>query len=151
MTQEEYEERLRALEEQHRADIALLNAAHETRLRSLARLREDAVERQRDGAGPEASFATAPAQIAAVQPSAAAPAPSAKPALARNTVFNDLYGAFDDLPDVFDRHDIIRLLGYTPARATLARALETLKDEGMIALELQSLGGSANRYRKLVD
>lgn len=45
MTREEYEERVRALEEQHRADVAVLNAAHETRLRSLARLREDAMER----------------------------------------------------------------------------------------------------------
>jgi hypothetical protein len=151
MTQEEYEERLRALEEQHRADIALLNAAHETRLRSLARLREDAVEQERRGAAPEASSATASAHAAAVQPSAAAPAPSAKPALAPNAVFNDLYVALDDLPEVFDRHDIIRLLGYVPARATLARALEALKDEGMIALELQSMGGSANRYRKLKD
>ena len=151
MTQEEYEERLRALEEQHRADIALLNAAHETRLRSLARLRDDAVERQRDGAVPEAASATAPAHAAAVEPPAAAPAPSEKPALARYTVLSDLEEALPDLPEVFDRHDIIRLLGYTPARATLARALETLKDEGMIAMELQSLGGSANRYRKLVD
>jgi len=55
MTREEYEERLRALEEQHRADTALLNAAHETRLRSLARLWQDAVEREQFGAAPASS------------------------------------------------------------------------------------------------
>ena len=39
MTREEYEERRCALEEQHRADIALLNAAQELRLRALDRRR----------------------------------------------------------------------------------------------------------------
>lgn len=86
---------------------------------------------------------------AAVEPHVAAAAPSAKPPLAPNAVFNDLYVALD-LPEIFDRYDIIRVLGYVPARATLARALESLKDEGMIALETQSLGGSVNRFRKLV-
>ena len=38
MTREDYEERRRALEEQHRADVALLNATQELRLRSLERL-----------------------------------------------------------------------------------------------------------------
>jgi hypothetical protein len=75
--------------------------------------------------------------------------PSAPPPRAPNTVFSDLCEALPDLPEVFDRHDIIRLLGYVPARATLARALASLKDEGLIAMEMQSLGGSANRYRKL--
>ena len=149
MTREEYEERVRALEEQHHAHIALLNAAHGTRLRALARLWQDAAEREGDGAAAEASSATAPAHIAAVEPPAAAPAPPARPALAPNTVFNDLCAAFPDLPEVFDRNDVIRLLGYVPARATLARALASLNDEGMIAVETQSLGGSVNRYRKL--
>jgi hypothetical protein len=149
MTQEEYEERLRALEEQHRADVALLNAAHETRLRSLSRLREDAMEREGDSAVPETPSATAPAHVAAIEPSAAAATAPPKPALARYTVLYDLEEAFPDVPEVFNRHNIIRLLGYEPARATLARALESLKDEGRIAVEEQSLGGSVNRYRKL--
>ncbi len=39
MTRSEYEARRRALQEQVRADIALIQAAHETRIRSLERLR----------------------------------------------------------------------------------------------------------------
>jgi hypothetical protein len=44
MTRGEYEERRRALEAQRQADIALINAAHETRIRSLDRLWQAAAE-----------------------------------------------------------------------------------------------------------
>ncbi|MEA2559185.1 MAG: hypothetical protein QOH06_689 [Acidobacteriota bacterium] len=141
MTREEYEKRLRALEEQHRADIALLNAAHETRLRSLARLWQDAAEWGQDGAAPGAASATAPANTAT--------GPASKPALARFTVLNDLEEVFPGLPDVFDRRDVVRALGYTPARATLTRAFAMLQEDGLITTDTQSMGGNANRYRKL--
>jgi hypothetical protein len=42
MTGKEHEERRRALEEQLGADIALLNAAHEARIRALDRLQQEA-------------------------------------------------------------------------------------------------------------
>ena len=38
MTREEFEERLRALEAQHQADIALVHAGHEARIRALLSL-----------------------------------------------------------------------------------------------------------------
>jgi len=141
MTQEEYEERRHALEAQHRTDVALLNAAQELRLRALERLWRNGVEEERDAAA-----SVVPA--AAVQPAPAAPAPSPKPMRARYSVVSDLAAALPGLPGIFDRHDIIRALGYVPARTTLLRALDMLKQEGVIAVEDQSPGGLTNRYRK---
>src|SRR5215213_8927520 len=47
MTREEYEERRRAFEEQHRVDVALMNAAQEARIRSLDRLWQEELDRAR--------------------------------------------------------------------------------------------------------
>jgi hypothetical protein len=128
MNREEYEERRRALEEQHRADIALLNAAHELRLRSLERIWGEGVEGE---------------------PSPAAAALARKPMRERYSVGHDLLDSLPKLPTVFDRHDVLRALGYVPARTTLLRALERLVDQGEIAVEEYSPGGVTTVYRKL--
>jgi hypothetical protein len=149
MTHEEYEERRRALEEQHCADVALLNAAHEMRLRSLERVRRESVAGERDAAAPEASAGAAQTVAAVREPDPVATGPAPRPMRERYSVVNDLTAALPDLPEVFDRRDVIRVLGYVPARTTLLRALEMLAKEGMIALENQSSGGVTNSYRKL--
>ena len=131
MTRKEFEERLRALEAQHQADIALMNAAHEARVRSLESLWRTVA--QPDVAAP----ATAPAP----------PAPKLK--RERFSVFNDLAEALPGLPEVFDKHDIVSALGYEPSRATLFRALRALSKQGMIETESSSIGGATSRYRKL--
>jgi hypothetical protein len=78
---------------------------------------------------------------------AADPAP--KPMRERYSVVNDLEAALPDLPEVFDRRDIIRALGYVPARTTLLRALGMLQKEGAIDVEDPSPGGLTTSYRKL--
>jgi hypothetical protein len=50
MTQKEHEEHRRALEQELQADLALIHAAHEARLRSLDRLRQLATEGNEPGA-----------------------------------------------------------------------------------------------------
>lgn len=135
MTREEYEERRRAFEEQHRADVALMNAAQEARIRSLDRLWQE--ELDRSGAAPDAS--PAPAQ----------PAPAPKPMRERYSVVNDLDDALPELPEIFERRDVIRALGYEPPRTTLYHALAQLQKEGAIAIETLSGGGARVRYRKL--
>jgi hypothetical protein len=137
MNREEYEVRRQALEEQHRADVALLNAAHGLRLRSLERLWRGAVEGEQD--------AVAPAAIVR-EPIPVAPAPA--PMRARYALLNDLEAAFPSLPEEFDRKDIIRALGYAPPRTTLLRALNLFREEGLITLETYSPGGMATSYRK---
>ena len=137
MTREEYEKRRRALEEQLRADIALMNAAHETRIRSLERLWQDTAEVSLDSARPVES---------------AAPVPPEKPAprqiRPRGSVLNDLDAAFPRLPKDFDKHDVIKALGYEPAHTTLFRALRQLQAEGTLRIEDHSSGGVTTRYRK---
>lgn len=149
MTREEYEERRLTLEEQHRADLDLLNAAHELRLRDLERVWQGRVEGDWDAAAPDSS--SLPVQPATVlrEPVPAAAVPARKPMRKRYSVVHDLQAALPGLPKVFDRHDILQALGYVPARTTLHRALEVLQQEGMIAVEDHSLGGVTTRYRKL--
>ncbi len=119
MTREEYEERLRALDAQLQADIAMVQAGHEARVRSLESLWKAAK------AGDEK----------AVVP-AAMPAPPAAPGVTARppgATFNDLLEALPRLPEIFDKRDVIRVLGYRPPYTTLLRALESLKESGDIA------------------
>jgi hypothetical protein len=149
MTREEYEERRRALEEQHRADVALLNAAQELRLRSLERLWREGFEGERATVAPDTSVTVAPPVTTVREPVPTAVDPAPKPMRERYSVVNDLEAALPDLPEVFDRRDIIRVLGYVPARTTLLRALGMLKKEGAVAIEDPSPGGLTTSYRKL--
>jgi hypothetical protein len=142
MTREEYEVRRQALEEQHCADVALLSAAHGLRLRSLERLWRGAVEGEQDAVVPEAPATTVH------EPVPAAPDPSPPPVRARHSVLSDLEAAFPGLPEIFDRNDIIGALGYVPPRTTLLRALNLLRQEGVIAIETYSSGGMKTSYRK---
>ena len=127
MTGQEYEKRRQALEEQLRADIALLNAAHEARIRALDRLRQEA-------SGDELP---------------AVPPPAPKPMRPRYSVMSDLEAALPKLPQIFKRQDVLHALGYEPPRTTLFRALNQLQEEGVISAENHSPGGTAVRYRKL--
>ena len=110
-----------------------MDAAHEARIRSLDRLWQEELDRARPAPAPEPP--TAP-----VQPTPARP---------RYSVSDDLDAALPGLPEVFDRRDVVRALGYEPPRTTLYHALERLKDEGVIAIETHSEGGTTARYRKV--
>lgn len=143
MTRKELEERMRALEAQHQADVALMNAAHEARVRSLESLWRTVAPLGADPQ-PTAVAAAAPAPPAPVQEE-----PAPKPKRERFSVLNDLGEALPDLPETFDKHDIDRALGYEPSRATLLRALRALGNQGLIETESMSMGGTTTRYRKL--
>lgn len=119
MTREEYEERRRALDAQLQTDVALVHAGHEARVRSLESLWQAA----KAGDGKAAVPAAAPEPPAA--PQAAARPPGA--------TYNDLLAALPRLPEVFDKRDVVRELGYKPPYTTLLRALEFLKESGEIA------------------
>jgi len=145
MTREEFEERLRALEAQHQTDIALMNAGHEARIRSLLSLWQTTAPPVADP--PVILPAAAPAPPAPSAPPEPAP-PSRR---ARNSLLNDLVEALPELPETFDKHDIARVLGYEPSRATLFRALLTLNKEGLVTTMSTSIGGTeTTRHRKLV-
>lgn len=119
MTREEYEKRLRALEAQLEADIAMVRAGHEARVRSLESLWQAA----KAGDGKAAVPAAAPAPPAAISETARPP----------GATYGDLLAALPRLPEVFDKRDVVRALGYKPPYTTLARTLEYLKESGEIA------------------
>lgn len=146
MTREEFEERLRALEAQHQADVALMNAGHEARIRSLLSLWQTAAP---PAATPQPTVI--PETVPEAPPPAPAPVqePAPKRKRERHSVLNDLAEAFADLPEIFDKHDIVRALGYEPSRTTLFRALLAFNKEGLIATESLSSGGTTTRHRKL--
>ena len=78
-------------------------------------------------------------------------APAPKPKRARFSVLEDLTAVLPELPETFDKHDIARVLGYEPSRATLFRALLALKEGGRIITVSASVGGPASRHRKLAS
>jgi hypothetical protein len=68
----------------------------------------------------------------------------------RGEVQYDLDEAFPRLPEVFDKRDVTRILGYEPARATLFRALQRFLDAGLLATEDHSLPGTTlTAFRKI--
>lgn len=135
MNSEEYERRKRLLDERLRADLELIRAGHAARLRALDALR--------DGSRGE-TLATAETQTGETQD-----APPAVPAARRSSVLHDILDAFPRLPEVFDKADVVRVLGYVPHRATLNRAWERLRSEGKIAMDHPHDGRRPTRYRKL--
>ena len=52
------------------------------------------------------------------------------------------------VPDVFDRDDICRAIGYEPDRGSLYRTFQGLIEEGIIAIERRGAGRKPSRYKK---
>jgi len=142
MTAGEYERRRRAIEEQCQADIELIRAGSQAKLRALERIW---LHSAGDGEAPrQVSGETVPETV---------PGETQDSRTARSSgwadVLYDVKAVFHDLPEVFDKSDLCQAIGYRPSRSTLLRVLEILeKEEKKVALEFQSEGGRPNLYRK---
>lgn len=158
MSPQDYESFRQQLEAQLRADIELLYEAYRAKLRAYEivwRARgelEGASWESRPTSLPPflppllASPEPAPLESAAPLPPAAAPAPpKAEPA----AVYHGLIAALERVAEEFDKHDLLKALGYEPRRATLYRALRDLEEDGAIAVVEQGSGRQATRYRRL--
>jgi hypothetical protein len=167
-------ERYRQLqEEQLRADVELLYEGYCAKLRAF-----EAVERARGEGGalvsplaelPAGSPAAAPppllappsipaisaiSAISAIPPALApAPPPASLPAPRGRSGAHELYSAILDsleqLPEVFDKNDVSRLLGYVPRRTNLHRVYRDLVKEGWLVIEDPRGGRWPVRYRRL--
>src|SRR5687768_3019577 len=106
MTRDEYEARKRRLEDELRSGMELLQAAFQTQFRAL-----EMVWMGTSGEPVSTS------QAVAVPP----PAPEAKRPARRSAgqVYTDLLTALPSLPEIFDRGDICRVIGYKPDRVAL--------------------------------
>ncbi len=148
MTRNEYEQRNRRLEEELRAGVELLETAYRHQVRAL----------QLVWAAAGGDVEIPPSVMAAFPggPASAAPAfqalPAASPQPARRgawDLYNDVQDALDEAPEVFDRSDICRILGYEPNRGSLYRTLQELIRDGACVLEERGAGKVPARYRKI--
>jgi hypothetical protein len=71
--------------------------------------------------------------------------------LRRGEVLEEVTAALPELPEVFDRKDVCRVLGFAPSRATLHRAFGELLLGKSISVEVYSDGHAPTRYRKAPD
>lgn len=159
MRHEEYERRRRALEAQLREDVELLRAGYQAKLRALEMLWlappgaalpqavavSETLQLSETLASSETLPETTPPRSETVTP------PEPPKEIRRGQVRDEIEAAFAELPEEFDRRDVIRVLGYEPPRATLFRVLEQLVVDKWISVAWYSNGRSATRYAKLPE
>jgi hypothetical protein len=137
MTQSEYERRRRLLEEQLQAALDMVRSGYEIAFRALEELREERAAGERNGAK---------AAAGTTRPASAQPRHSRLPI---NQWQDDLESALPTLPEVFTKADLVRALGYQPARGTLLRIFDKLLLERRITVVKASDGGKPTTYRKV--
>src|SRR5262245_48284656 len=150
MTRDEYEDRRRRLDEQLRAGVELLEAAHRQQVRALELVwmatAEGAVTIP---ALPADSSFPPPVSQPAAAPAPAPPAPP--PKRRRRYAFelqDEVRAALARVPDVFDRNQLCQALGYEPDRGSLYRVLWELIKDGALTLEERGGGRTPSRYKK---
>jgi hypothetical protein len=149
----EYQRRRRVIEQQLQEDLELIRAASQARLRALEQLwLAPAGEDPPD----DASVTPASAEVVREEtletvtvphqdPTSPAPAPVRR----RGDLLADILEAFPRLPDVFDKSDIVRLLGYEPTRPSLHRVWSHLRRNGQIVIARFSDGRRPQVFRKV--
>ncbi len=153
MRYSEYEERKRALEEQLHADLELVRAGHQARVRALEALwLASPVEEEPPAADETAAVPPPPAsetRNSGTQAQSETQAPPPVRVFERGEVLEEVEEALSRLPEVFAKPDLVRVLGYAPPRATLHRAVQQLLSDRKIAVESFSMGRQPTVYRKV--
>jgi hypothetical protein len=149
MTEEEYAERRRALEQELQRDLALIHAAHEARVRSLDRLRRLAME------GNESEAVSIPGKEeqdrTGTMGDAAPPAPAAsrKPSSPPGAFLNDLRDVFSQLPECSTRRTSSGSSATSPRTRRSIGLSRASRTRTRVAIEDYSEGGWHTTYRKL--
>jgi hypothetical protein len=129
MTQHEHDLRRQELEARYRAALAILEAGHRAQVEELERLWQ--AERE-------------------TEPQSEAPAPVPEPVRRWGvSLLAECRDALDRLPEEFDKDDLLRVLGFSPHRSSLFRALQQLGWEGRIAVTSVGSNRKASVYRQL--
>jgi hypothetical protein len=139
MTREVFERRKQKLEEELQSGIELLQAAHRVQMRALEMVWMLAAEEAGEVSRP------VPAPREPREPERASTRDQSK-GLAE--VEEDLRAVREQLPDVFDRSDVVQALGYEPDRRMLYKLLQGMLRAGELVLEVRGLGRTPSRYRK---
>jgi len=82
-------------------------------------------------------------------PATPSAAPPPRRRLRAGELKHDIAAAFYRLPDPFTFSDVYQAIGYEPDRGSLHRSLQSLIDEGHVALHKRGTGTQPTRYRKL--
>jgi DNA-binding IclR family transcriptional regulator len=72
-----------------------------------------------------------------------------RPRSGPNALYSASLDALDQLPEIFDKNDLCRILGYSPHRASLHRLFRDLVKHGWLVVEDPRGGRWPIRYRKL--
>lgn len=153
MTSKEYERRRRAIEEQCQADLELIRAGCQAKLRALEMVWLHSAgdeEVPRPDPGKTVLSETVPSETVSVETvPRETPDGGAARAYLWGDVLSDVQAVLPNLPEIFDKRDLCQAIGYKPSRGTLLRVLETLKQEKKVAVAFQSDGGKQTQYRRL--
>jgi|SRR3954452_2765982 hypothetical protein len=133
MTEPEYEQLKKHLEEQRRIGLELVERAYEAQMRALEMIRT-----LQGGSGPLALPTAVPP-----------PAPEQSRHRTALEVWNDVCEIFPDLPERFTRRDVCAALGYEPDRGALYKTLQRLAAEGELAIETTGQGQKPTVYRRI--
>lgn len=139
MTREDYEQRKLRLAEQLREGVALLEQGYQRQLRALELIW------MADANGE--AIPPGQASVAAAVPAGPVKLPG-RHRLAPGQLVEDVRTALTQMPDVFDRKDLLRVLDYEPERSSLHRVLAGLIREGALILNSQGTGKIPAKYRK---
>jgi hypothetical protein len=151
MTREEYEQRKRRLEEQLAEGIELLRAGFRQQIRALDLVwMTTAAEDITLSAIPAAGMRREePASSIRPSPEPQPAKPSRRPRLPAGKLWEDVDAVFDSLPQVFDRNDLLKALGYEPERSSLYRVVRELLRAGEIVVHTSPAGKIAAKYEKV--
>jgi len=84
------------------------------------------------------------------EPEPAAPSPAETPRTPRNgSLLDELREALDQLPEELRKDDTLRVLGFSPHRSTLFRALQELEWEGRISIAALGKSRQSILYHKV--
>jgi hypothetical protein len=150
MTRDKYEKRKQRLEEEHRTGAELLETAHQYQLRALQLVW---VAAGGDGVEipPAPAVAAPPAATASLPaaPALSAPLPMPPKPVRRGPweLHNDVVDALENIPEIFNRNDICKAIGYEPDRGSLYRVLQGMMEEGAVVVEQTGSGKWPTRYR----
>ncbi|HKI04806.1 MAG TPA: hypothetical protein VKK31_22700 [Thermoanaerobaculia bacterium] len=146
MTREEYEAHKQRLEEQLRAGIEILKAAHDQQVRALDVVWMITQRETATGLPPPRE------EPLSVQPleSQSEPASRLLPRTRRRPweLMNDVESALPKLPEPFDRNHVCDALGYEPDRGSLYRTLQGMVGSGVLTVANAGGGKTPARYRK---
>jgi hypothetical protein len=135
MTDPEYEQLKKHLEEQRRIGMDLVERAYEAQMRAL-----EMVRTLQGVAGPVALPAPVPS-----------PAPERPPHRTATEVTSDIIKIIGSLPQRFSRREVCEALGYEPDRGALYKALQTLVKGGWAVVETKGSGQTATVYHQTPD